>query len=169
MVNRVIAGIALSVMLIPTYSASVADARKPAPNFNLNDSNGAPIKLSDYKGKVVLLNFWATWCHGCGLEIPWFIEFQDEFKNKGLIVVGVSMDDDDWKSVKPYVQEKKINYTIVLGNKELGDQYGLGGMPMTVLIDRDGKIANSYLGVVDKNKCEQDIRILVQENARSLR
>ena len=169
MVNRVIAGIALSVMLIPTYSASVADARKPAPNFNLNDSNGAPIKLSDYKGKVVLLNFWATWCHGCGLEIPWFIEFQDEFKNKGLIVVGVSMDDDGWKSVKPYMLEKKVNYTMVLGDKKMGDLYGLLGMPMSLLIDRDGKIAKTYLGVVDKNKCEQDIRTLVQENARSLR
>jgi peroxiredoxin len=152
--NRIIAGIALSVILIPTYSASVADARKPAPNFNLNDSNGAPIKLSDYKGKVVLLNFWATWCHGCGLEIPWFIEFQDEFKNKGLIVVGVSMDDDGWKSVKPYMLEKKVNYTMVLGDKKMGDLYGLPGMPMTLLIDRDGKIANTCLGVVDKNKCE---------------
>lgn len=167
--NRIIAGVALSIMLITTHSASVADVRKPAPNFTLNGSNGTPIRLSDYKGRVVLLNFWATWCHGCGLEIPWFIQFQDEFKEKGLIVLGVSMDDDGWKSVKPYMLEKKVNYTMVLGDKKMGDLYGLSAMPMTLLIDRDGKIAKTYSGVVDKDQCEQEIRTLVQKSARSLR
>ena len=171
--NRIIAGFALTVMLVPAYFAShgttpgtaATDARKPAPDFTLSGSNGASIKLSDYKGKVVLLNFWATWCHGCGLEIPWFIEFQDKFKNSGLVVLGVSMDDDGWKSVKPYMLEKKVNYTIVIGNQKTGEPYGLGGMPMTLLIDRDAKIAASYSGVVDKDACEQKIRVLLQENA----
>jgi len=81
-------------------------ARKLAPDFALTDVSGNPIKLSDSKGKVILLNFWATWCGGCQTEIPWFIEFQNKYKDAGLNVIGVSLDDDGWKSVTPYVKER---------------------------------------------------------------
>jgi cytochrome c biogenesis protein CcmG/thiol:disulfide interchange protein DsbE len=117
--------------------------------------------LSAYKGKVVLLNFWATWCHGCQEEIPWFVQFESKYKQNGLAVIGVSMDDDGWKSVKPFLEEKKLNYTIVIGNEPLGKLYGLSAMPMTLLIDREGKIAASYSGVVDKEKCESDLQALL--------
>src|SRR5512141_1216289 len=90
--------------------------RKPAANFTLTDANGAKVALADYKGKVVLLNFWATWCGPCKVEIPWFVEFNKTYKDRGLVVVGVSLDDDGWKSVKPYLAEKKIDYTVVVGN-----------------------------------------------------
>ena len=139
-----------------------AKLRKAAPGFTLKDSTGAPVRLSDYKGKVVLLNFWATWCHGCKLEIPWFMEFESRLKDSGLAVIGVSMDDDGWKSVKPYLELKKLNYPVVIGNQALAKQYGLASMPMTVLIDRNGKIAALHTGVVDKAACEGEIQQLLK-------
>jgi peroxiredoxin len=153
--------------LLPAFlcAADSADpaSRKAAPQFTKNDAKGAAIRLADFQGKVVLLNFWATWCHGCQTEIPWFIDFQNQFKAKGLAVIGVSMDDDGWKSVTPFINEKKVNYTVVIGEEALGKLYNLGPMPQTVLIDRKGRIAVTYKGVVDRAQCEADIRVLLQE------
>ncbi len=140
---------------------TAASPRKVAPEFVLNDANGALVRLSAYKGKVVLLNFWATWCHGCQEEIPWFVQFESKYESNGLAVIGVSMDDDGWKSVKPFLEEKKLNYTVVIGNEPLGKLYGLSAMPMTLLIDREGKIAASYSGVIDRAKCESDLQALL--------
>ena len=138
---------------------------KTARDFALNDSAGTVVKLSEYKGRVVLLNFWATWCHGCVLEIPWFIEFQERYKDSGLCVIGVSMD-KDWKPVKAFVEEKKVNYPVLLDNESVGKLYGLNAMPMTLLIDRSGRIAASYIGVVDKTICEKNLQALLQANTR---
>jgi cytochrome c biogenesis protein CcmG/thiol:disulfide interchange protein DsbE len=160
-------GIELAVACLVSPTVAPADiattkSRKLAPAFTLKDANGAPVSLADYKGKVVLLNFWATWCHGCQLEIPWFINYQEKYKN-GLTVLGVSMD-DDWKPVKSWTEEKKVNYPIVLGNQDFAKLYDLGPMPMSVLIDRDGKIADSHSGVVDKDSFENEVRLLLQES-----
>src|SRR6266700_259737 len=92
----------------PTLTA--ANSRKAAPDFTLRDSTDTPVKLSDYRGRVVLLDFWATWCHGCMTEIPWYIEFQQKYEQRGLVVIGVSMDDDGWKSVRPFIAEHKVTY-----------------------------------------------------------
>jgi peroxiredoxin len=140
----------------------VATDRKPAPSFTLKDQNDNPMVLSSYRGKVVLLNFWATWCHGCQTEIPWFAEFQKKYADSGLVVVGLSMDEDGWKSVAPYLREKKLNYAISIGNDTLAKQYGLDNMPLTVLIDRDGKIAQTHSGVVDRAGIERDIQALLK-------
>ena len=86
--------------------------RKTAPEFALKDSNGQTVHLADYKGKVVLLDFWATWCGPCKVEIPWFIEFEQQFKDRGFAVLGVSMDEDGWDAVKPYIEDHKINYRV---------------------------------------------------------
>jgi peroxiredoxin len=171
--RRVFAGIALVAvcLLSPTGAPAAdteADVRKPAPDFTLNDSKGASVRLSKYKGKVVLLNFWATWCHGCKLEIPWFTEFEHKYKHNGLAVIGVSMDEDGWKSVKPFLKEKKLNYPVVVGNEDMAKLYGgVETMPMTLLIDRGGKIAASYTGMVDKDACESEIRMLLQDRGRN--
>lgn len=143
-------------------------SRKIAPDFSLEDSTGAFIKLSSYKGRVVLLDFWATWCTGCKQEIPWYMEFQDKYKVGGLSAIGVSLDDDGWKSVKPFLQEHKINYPIVIGNWDtMGKSFGFNSMPATLLIDRDGKIAELHIGMVDKEAFEADIRTLLKESAKT--
>src|SRR5438093_6510884 len=99
--------------------------------------------------------------------MPWFIEFQERYKDKGFYVIGVSMD-QEWKPVKAFVEENKVNYPIVIDNVGLGDKYGLNAMPMTLLIDHNGKIAASYTGVVDRHACESKIRSLLQESAEKV-
>ncbi len=137
-------------------------ARKPAASFTLLDSNGAKITLASLKGKVVLLNFWATWCGPCQVEIPWFIEFNKTYKARGLAVVGVSMDEDGWKSVKPYLATKKIDYPIVVGTEDVAKAYGgVDSLPSTFIIDRDGKIAFSHSGLVSKDTYETEIGSLL--------
>jgi peroxiredoxin len=145
--------------------------RKPAPNFILTDANGDTINLSTYKGKVVLLDFWATWCGGCKTEIPWYIEFDARYKDRGLAVIGVSMDEDGWKTVKPFLALEKdpetggrtaMKYPVVIGSDSLAKQYHLKSMPMTLLIDREGRIAVSHSGMVDKDDWESKIRSLLQ-------
>src|SRR5271170_4990318 len=144
-------GLALALLTWPAHAPATINPRKTAPNFALSDSNGAPIRLSDYKGRVVLLDFWATWCHGCKTEIPWYIEFQNKYKGEGLAVVGVSMDDDGWKAVRPFLREHLFNYPVVIGDQDLAKVYGVDSMPVTLLIDRQGKIADSHSGVVNKD------------------
>jgi peroxiredoxin len=139
--------------------------RKPAPDFTLNDSNGTAVHLSTLKGKVVLLDFWATWCHGCKQEIPWYVDFQSKYKESGLAAVGVAMDDDGWKSIKPFLAENKINYPIVVGDwKGMTKMFGFDALPVTLLIDRQGRIAEFHQGMVDKNAFEKEIQLLLAED-----
>ncbi|OLB27806.1 MAG: hypothetical protein AUH13_22330 [Acidobacteria bacterium 13_2_20CM_58_27] len=158
--------LATSLALTTSAPADLTPAasRKPLPEVALSDSNGASVDLSAYKGRVVLLDFWATWCEGCKEEIPWFMEFQNKYKKTGLTVVGASLD-DGWKSVTPYLREHKINYRIVMGTFESAKQFGVDkGMPITLLIDRHGKIADVHPGMVDKAAFEREIQTLLNEN-----
>lgn len=164
-----VALLVLTGFVVPTATVSAAttplESRKAAPDFTLTDVNGRPFTLSEFKGKVVLLDFWATWCHGCKTEIPWYIEFQNKYKNQGLSVIGVSMDDDGWKSVRPFLQEHDVNYLIGIGTEALGKQYNVVSMPVTLLIDRQGRIAESHSGMVDRQAFEQDIQELLRERS----
>ena len=133
-------------------------ASKTAPDFTLPDAKGDRLRLADYKGKVVLLNFWATWCGPCKAEIPWFIEFQKQYQAKGFTVLGVSLDEDGWKVINPYVAEQKINYPILLGNEEVNQRYGgIEALPTTLLIRRDGKVAYLHAGLVSRSEYEKEI------------
>ena len=152
----------------PTQATADNRDRKAAANFSLPDSTGAKIALADYKGKVVLLNFWATWCGPCKIEIPWFIEFNKAYKDRGLAVLGVSLDDDGWKSVKPYLADKKIDYPVVVGNDEVAKSYGgVDALPTTFIIDRDGRIAFVHMGLVGKDTYEKEIRSLLGGEQRA--
>ncbi len=140
--------------------------RKKAPDFSLKDANGKVVHLSDFKGKVVLLDFWATWCGPCNIEIPWFTDFERKYKDRGFEVLGVSMDDDGWKAVTPFVAAKKINYRIVLGDDMTGDQYGsIEALPTTFVIDRDGRIASVHIGLSGKKEFEDAIEKLLDAPA----
>ncbi len=121
---------------------------QPTPEFSLKDANGQTVHLADYKGKVVLLDFWATWCGPCKVEIPWFIDFEKQFKDQGFAVLGVSMDEDGWSVIKPYVADRKMNYRVLLGDDKVSNAYGgLDALPTTLLISREGKIASVHEGV----------------------
>jgi peroxiredoxin len=166
----VAAAAAIFLSLACTREATVSAAvkgdkdRKAAPNFTLRDANGDKVQLSDYKGKVVLLDFWATWCGPCKVEIPWFMEFEQQYKNKGFAVLGVSMDDDGWTVVKPYIAKLKVNYRIALGNDKVGELYGgVDSLPTTFLIDRQGRIASTHVGITGgKEDFRNDILHLLQ-------
>ncbi len=135
--------------------------RKPAPDFALKDGAGKTVSLKDYRGKVVLLDFWATWCHGCQQEIPWFSDFARKYGAQGLNVVGISLDEEGWKVVTPFVKTAKVPYQIILGDDATAKKYGIGNMPDTFLIDRDGRIAATYSGLVDKENVETNLRTML--------
>lgn len=146
----------------PKGSAKGAKASKAAPNFTLKDADGRTVSLSDYKGKVVLLNFWATWCGPCKIEIPWFVEFEQKYKDRGFAVLGVSMDEDGWEVVKPYLAKAKINYRILLGNDDVAAQYGgVESLPTTLVIDKAGNIHRKHEGLVSRSEYEKDIVALL--------
>ena len=136
-----------------------SNERKPAPEFALKDASGKTVKLRNYRGKVVLLDFWATWCHGCKEEIPWFSEFQKKYGKKGFAVVGVSLDDDGWKALRPFLAGTNVGYRMVLGDPDTARKYGAAdALPDTFLIDQKGRVAAAYNGLVDKDDVEANIK-----------
>jgi peroxiredoxin len=136
--------------------------RQAAPAFSLKDANGATVTPAEYKGRVVLLNFWATWCVPCKAEIPWFQEFDAKFKDRGFAVLGVSLDEEGWGVVKPYVTERKITYRMVIGSEEMSTMYGgIDSLPTTFILDREGKIAVIHTGLVSKATYQKEIEDLL--------
>jgi thiol-disulfide isomerase/thioredoxin len=147
----------------PGTSACPASAKPANLNFTLKDMANKDLSLSSLKGKVVLLDFWATWCGPCKIEIPWFIEFQQKYGKDGLQVVGVSID-DTLDKLKPYVAQMKMNYTVLQGldHDDLQDAYGpLFGIPVTVLISRDGRKCAKHVGLSSKDAFEKEIKSLL--------
>jgi thiol-disulfide isomerase/thioredoxin len=147
----------------PPASSCPANAKRANLNFTLKDIENKAVTLSSLKGKVVLLDFWATWCGPCKIEIPWFIEFQQKYGKDGLQVVGVSID-DTLEKLKPYAAQMKMNYTVLQGLDQdaLQDAYGpLFGIPVTVLISRDGRMCHKHVGLSSKDKFETEIKSLL--------
>jgi len=139
--------------------------RHKAPEFTLKDADGKTVHLADYKGKVVLLDFWATWCPPCKLEIPWFIDIQRKNKDRGFEVLGVAMDDNGWEDVKPFLASMKVNYRVVVGDDEVTKAYGgVEDLPTTFLIDREGKIAAVHIGLASRKDFEDGVEELLRGN-----
>jgi peroxiredoxin len=142
-------------------------AQSTAPDFNLKDANGHGVRLSDYRGRVVLLNFWATWCGPCQIEIPWFVEFENKYRAEGFTVLGVSMDEDGWKVVKPFLAAKNVNYPVVLGNEEVNQLYGgIESLPTTLLIGRDGRTEFFHSGLIGRGEYQTEILQLLGAKQR---
>jgi thiol-disulfide isomerase/thioredoxin len=131
---------------------------KVAPDFVLQDLQGKQVKLSDFRGKAVLLNFWATWCGPCKVEMPWFVELQKQYGPQGLEIVGVALDDSGKDAIEKYAKEMGVNYTILQGQDSVGDAYGAIGLPTSYFIDRDGKIIDSASGLVSRSEIEENIK-----------
>jgi len=143
---------------------SDSDSAK-APQFTLPDINGNQVSLSDFDGKVVILDFWATWCPPCVKEVPHFIELYDEYKEQGFEMVGISLDARGANDVKPFVEKMNVNYTMLIGNQDVTKQYGgIGGIPTTFVIDKAGQIRQKYVGYREKAVFENDIKMLLNES-----
>jgi peroxiredoxin len=150
------------LLLVLTATAYTYAKRQPAPVWELKDMAGRTVKLSDFKGKVILLDFWATWCPPCREEIPGLIELQKKFGDRGLVVIGVSLDDGGVDVVKPFINKLGINYPVLMGTEEVARKYGdIQAIPTTFIIDRAGNIAAGHEGLTDKATFESEIKPLL--------
>ena len=130
-----------------------------APDFTLTSLDGRKVKLSDFRGKTVLLNFWATWCPPCKVEMPWFEDLQRQYAKDGLVVLGVAMDDAEPASIAKFASELGVNYPVLLGTDQVSDDYGdVQYLPTTFYISRDGIIVHKMTGLADRKDIEAAVK-----------
>ena len=167
--KRLIIYAIVALCLLGLYVAGRRTAQKPkptapgnaAPEFTVTDIDGKKLALSDYKGKVVLLDFWATWCTPCRAEIPHFVEMQQKYGPQGFQVVGISMDDDA-KPVKEFYRQFNMNYPVAVGDDKLAQSFGgVLGLPVNFIIDREGRIHAKYLGATDVSVIDKAVSDLL--------
>ena len=138
---------------------SVLGKSTPAPDFTLEKLDGGNMKLSDLRGKAVLLNFWATWCGPCKIETPWLVEMQQQYGSQGLQIVGVAMDNSGKDDIAKFAKDMGMNYPVLLGKEAVGDEYGgVPGLPESFFIGRDGKIVDHIIGLRGKAEIEDSIK-----------
>jgi thiol-disulfide isomerase/thioredoxin len=158
-----------ALLVLSSFTIAIAHSAEdnertmtPAPQWELNDLDAKQIKLSDFNGKVVILDFWATWCAPCRVEIPHFVELQKQYGDRGLTFIGVSLDEQGPEVVKKFVKRFGVNYPIVIGNLKVVEAYGgIDAIPTTFVIDRQGRIVNRHIGYDDKAVFEKEIQSLL--------
>lgn len=156
-----------AVLMIAASGASAISLkketdRKRAPNFELADSEGRPVRLSDFAGRVVLVDFWATWCAPCKTSMPWFNELAEKYKEAGLTVIGISIDAEGWAAVKPFLESMRVTYPVVLGNKRVTYLYGdVDAVPVAFFVDRNQRVAAIHSGEASRKDFEKTIRTLL--------
>ena len=163
-------GLVAAVIAWTVQSATPAGAislkkegqRKRAPDFELQDTQGNTVRLSAYKDKVVLLDFWATWCTPCKAAMPWMNELSTKYAGDGLVVLGISMDTGGWPVIKPFTEKMQITYPILLGTPRVAYLYGdVDSLPLAFFVDRSQRVAGIHLGAASRKDFEKTIRLLL--------
>ncbi len=157
---------AVCMILITAVIAACTDHRAPssgtaAPDFTLQDLNGKNVRLLDYKGKVVLLDFWATWCPPCRASIPGLEKIHKTYKDKGLVILAISLDQGEWDTVKSFVTDHGITYSVLKGTEDVSEKYQVRTIPMLLVIDKEGRISKRYMGFGSDEDLEGFIRSIL--------
>src|SRR5690349_16855806 len=156
--------IVLAAMSVALYSASVSAQQVKAPRFEVKDLNGRTVRLSNYQGKVVLVNFWATWCPPCRAEMPDLVRLQREHAKHGLQIIGITYPPESKDRVRRFARSLKVNYPIVLGTRQIKAQFSSDEtLPLTVVIDRDGKVSEIISGILLREEFDEKIKPLLTE------
>jgi len=143
----------------PSHGVASGSAQMNAPDFSLQSLEGKTVRLSDFRGKPVVLNFWATWCGPCKIEMPWFVDLQKQYGPAGVQFLGVAMDDASTKEIAAFAESMKVNYPILIGKESVGDDYGgVQFLPETFYIDRTGKVVDKAFGLKGRGEIEDDIK-----------
>jgi thiol-disulfide isomerase/thioredoxin len=149
-----------------TTSGTAQMKSAAAPDFTLQSLEGKTVRLSDFRGKPVVLNFWATWCAPCKIEMPWFVDLQKQYGPAGVQFLGVAMDDASTKDIAEFAQSMNVNYPILIGKESVGDDYGgVQFLPETFYIDRNGKVVDKAFGLKGRGDIEDDIKKILGSNS----
>lgn len=164
--------IVAAMLIVPRFvkpkSAGLAGdvSGKPAPEFELKDLNGKTVHLSDYRGKAVVLNFWATWCPPCKVEMPWFVDLQERYGSQGLVILGVALDDASKEQIAKFASDMKLNYPVLIGEDKVAQAYGgVEMLPTTFYIDRNGKVTERVFGLLDRKEIEENAVKVLESKA----
>ena len=136
-----------------------------APDFELKTLDGKAVHLRDYRGKAVLLNFWATYCVPCKEEMPWLVAFQKQYGPKGLVILGIAMD-QSIDPIRKFAEKMEVNYPVLIGNQRIADQYYVKGLPVSIFIDRNGRITDQVSGAPKRSFLENEIQLALENGVQ---